>query len=77
MTSLGFLPNKPGKIDMTKRTLQRKGYTIKHAAVGWWVDGVCGYMVSGYHPTEALAIEAAGKAIAEAKKSGGTPCWMF
>lgn len=63
---------------MTKRSLRRKGYTIKHtAAVGWWVDGVCGYMVSGYHPTEALAIEAAGNAIVEAKASGRNPCWLF
>lgn len=62
---------------MDKRTLQRKGYAIKRSAVGWWVDGVCGYMVSTYHPTEALAIEAAGKAIAEAKASGRKPIWMF
>ena len=63
---------------MTKRTLQRKGYAIKHtAAVGWWVDGAFGYMVSGYHPTEDLAIAAASSAIAEAKASGGRPCWLF
>lgn len=62
---------------MTKRTLKRKGYAIKHTAVGWWVDGVCGYMVSGYHPTEALAVAAADKAIADAKASGSRPCWMF
>lgn len=62
---------------MTKRTLQRKDHTIKHTLVGWWVDGACGYMVSGYHPTEDLAILAAGIAIAEAKNSGRKPCWMF
>lgn len=63
---------------MTKRALQRKGYTIKHAAaVGWGVDGACGYMVSGYHSTEALALAAASAAIAEAKASGSRPCWLF
>lgn len=62
---------------MTKRTLQRKGCTIKHTSVGWWVDGACGYMVSGYHPTEGEAIAAAGAAIREAKARGERPVWMF
>lgn len=63
---------------MTKRTLLRSGYTIKHtSSVGWWVDGVCGYLVSGYHDTEAVAVEEAGKAIAEASADGRRPCWMF
>jgi hypothetical protein len=34
-------------------------------------------MVSGYHPTEALALAAASAAIAEAKASGSRPCWLF
>lgn len=62
---------------MTKRTLQRKGYKIKHTDVGWWVDGACGYMVSGYHPIEDLAIKAASQAIASAIASGDRPCWLF
>lgn len=62
---------------MTKRTLQRHGYTIKHSAVGWWVDGACGYMVAGYYPTEALAVTEAGKAIATAKSTGDRPVWLF
>lgn len=66
-----------GKDAMTKRTLQRKGYTVKHAAVGWWVDGVCGYLVAGYFPSEAQAVKEAGKAIATAKASGERPVWLF
>lgn len=62
---------------MTKRTLQRHGYTIKHTIVGWWVDGACGYMVSGYHSTEPEAIGAASDAIAKAKAAGSRPAWMF
>jgi hypothetical protein len=62
---------------MTKRTLQRHGYIIKHTIVGWWVDGACGYMVSGYHSTEHLAIDAASDAIAKAKAARGRPVWMF
>ena len=63
---------------MTKRTLQRNGYTIKHtAAVGWWVDGACGLLVAGYFSSEDQAIVEAGKAIAVAKASSSRPCWMF
>ncbi len=62
---------------MTKRTLQRHGYTIKHTSVGWWVDGACGYMVSGYHATEDLAVSAAGDAIKQAKAVGSRPSWLF
>lgn len=62
---------------MTKRTLQRHGYTVKHSQVGWWVDGAGGYLVAGYFPNEAQAIEEAGKAIAEAKAMGARPSWLF
>ena len=62
---------------MSKRTLQRKGYTIKHTSAGWWVDGACGYMVSSYHPTEEEAIAAAVAAIKEAVASGDRPVWLF
>lgn len=62
---------------MTKRALRQRGYTIKHTNIGWWVDGACGYMVSGYHPTERLAIEAASRAISQAKAAGMQPCWLF
>lgn len=62
---------------MTKRTLLRKGYTIKHTSVGWWVDGACGYLVSGYHPTEDLAVAAASTAISDAMSSASRPCWLF
>ncbi len=63
---------------MSKRTLQRDGYTIKHtAAVGWWVDGVCGYLVAGYYSSEDRAVAGASEAIAAAKARDSRPCWMF
>lgn len=62
---------------MTKRTLQRHGYSVKHTSVGWWVDGACGYLVAGYFPTEGQAVEEAGKAIAQAKAEGRNPSWML
>lgn len=63
---------------MPKRTLQRMGYTIKHTAVGWWVDGASGYKVGdGYATTEAEAIEVASDAIKAAKAGGRSPVWLF
>lgn len=62
---------------MTKQTLLRRGYAIKHSEkVGWWVDGAYGYLVAGYYPSEALAVGMATKAIAAAKASGSRPCWL-
>lgn len=63
---------------MTKRTLKRRGYTIKHTeAVGWWVDGACGNMVSSYWPTEEQAVTAAGQRIRAALAAGERPVWLF
>lgn len=63
---------------MTKRTLQRLGYSIKYtSAVGWWVDGVCGYKVSGYWPTEDQAVTEAGERIRAAVAAGEQPIWLF
>ena len=63
---------------MTKGTLQRHGYTIKHTtAVGWWIDGAYGYLVAGYYSSEGQAVTEASKAIAAAKACGRHPCWML
>lgn len=63
---------------MTKRTLRRLGYSIKNtSAVGWWVDGLCGYMVSGYYATAAQAVAAAGQRIKDARATGARPIWLF
>ena len=62
---------------MTKRTLRRKGYTVKRASVGWWVDGASRYLVAGYIPSEKQAIEEARKALARAEASGGRPVWRL
>lgn len=62
---------------MTKRRLRRLGYAIKSTpAVGWWVDGAFGYLVSGYWPTEAEAIGAASARISSAIAAGGRPAWL-
>lgn len=63
---------------MTRRTLKRRGYTIKHSIVGWWVDGFCGYKVGdGYANSEAQAVLDAGNAIAAAKVADRKPIWLF
>ncbi|MCZ8254694.1 MAG: hypothetical protein O9327_03280 [Polaromonas sp.] len=63
---------------MTKRTLQRLGYSIKHtAAVGWWVDGAFGYLVAGYWPSEAEAVTHAAVAITTARQAGAQPAWFI
>lgn len=62
---------------MSRRSLLRAGYTIKHTLIGWWVDGACGYMVSGYHNSQTDAVAAADTAIADAKKARCRPVWLF
>jgi hypothetical protein len=62
---------------MTKRTLLRHGYEIKRTAVGWWVDGFCGYLVAGCFETEARAVAEASEAIAAAKSTGRRPVWFI
>jgi len=68
---------------MTENTLKRKGYKIKHSsAVGWWVDGACGYAVAAYFYTKKEAISEASKEIERAKKAIETnifnrPSWYL
>jgi hypothetical protein len=62
---------------MTKRTIERLGYSVKHTeAVGWWVDGACGYLVSGYWQTATEAVNKAAAEIAEARRAGVHPAWL-
>lgn len=63
---------------MTKRSLQRMGYSIKRTpAVGWWVDGACGYLVSAYWPSEADAVIHAAVAITTARQASAEPAWFI
>lgn len=49
-------------LSLFREFLLNKGYIIKHGKVGWWVDGVCGFLVSdGYYDTEEEAITEAIK----------------
>ena len=54
---------------MRMRDLERLGYRLKYTSVGWWVDGACGYLVSGYHDTRAAAVRAANRARTAALQS--------
>ena len=59
--------------------LERRGYELKHTrCVGFWVDGNCGYMVSGgYFDTAQRACETAWERVQEAEASGAEPAWKF
>nr|WP_234288220.1 hypothetical protein [Pseudomonas fluorescens] len=59
------------------RTLQRKGYTVKSSAAGYWVDGRCGYLVAGYYPSQAEAVIEASTLIVKATQNGARPVWFF
>lgn len=52
------------------RTLQRKGYAVKSSSVGHWVDGRCGYLVTGYHESREEAVEESARLIQAAVTSG-------
>jgi hypothetical protein len=59
--------------------LDRREYQLKHThRVGFWVDGHCGYMVSGgYFDTALRACETAWERVREAEASGSDPAWKF
>lgn len=53
------------------------GYHLKHTdAVGWWVDGRGGYLVTGYHKTRGAAVDIARGVIAAAKLNKRRPVWL-
>jgi len=54
------------------------GYQLKHTdVVGWWVDGRCGYLVTGYYDTREVAVETARGLIAAAKRDNERrPVWL-
>lgn len=59
--------------------LERRGYELKHThRVGFWVDGRCGYMVSGgYFDTAQRACETAWERVQEAEANDSDPAWKF
>ncbi len=59
------------------RRLNRIGYLVKHCGAGWFVDGLCGYMVTGYHPTKAQAVRMAVTIIKDCQRHGGMPSWRY
>ena len=63
---------------ITKRTLEKIGYRFKYNEhVGWWADGMYGYLVAGYFESEKLAVDAVENAIESAVAEGRQPSWMF
>ncbi len=67
------------KIENLARKLRRLGpYQIKHTKeVGWWIDGRCGYQVSGYFPEKIIALSKGIERICEAKRDSTQPVWLF
>lgn len=58
--------------------LRQAGYAIKHTrAVGWWVDGRCGFLVAGYEHDKAVIVARASQLIAEAKAANRQPSWLI
>jgi len=63
---------------MGTRDLLKAGYSIKHTdAVGWWVDGLCGFLVAGYFSTKRKAVRKASDAINAAQDGKTHPVWLF
>lgn len=62
---------------MHVRTLQRKGYCLKHTDIGWWVDGAFGYLVAGYFASKNEAVVAASRNIRAAAHTASKPAWFF
>lgn len=71
------------KTETMIRKLKKMGYEIKHTdAVGWWIDGACGYGVACYYTTLRQACIVALKRIEKAKKElntkhTGIPSWFI
>ena len=59
--------------------LRTKGpYKIENtASIGWWVNGCCGYLVSGYCKSRDEAVSKALFEIDSAEKSDRRPPWLF
>jgi len=62
---------------MTTKELETMGYTVKHSDICWWVDGVCGYRVTGYYGSEQEAVNAAWTEIQIARAMGKHPIWLY
>ena len=62
---------------MRMRDLESIGYTLNHTSVGWWVDGCCGYGVSGYHDSRYMAVREANCKRTYAIAYGRRPSWIF
>ncbi len=59
------------------RRMERAGYTLKHTSYGvWFVDGYCGYLVTGYHEDRGYAIRHAYRLIREAQRATNHPSWL-
>ncbi len=53
------------------------GYVLKYTdVVGWWVDGRCGYLVTGYYQSREHAVETARMMIAAPRRDGERPIWL-
>ena len=59
------------------RFLKRHGYELKSSAIGWWVDGACGYLVAGYYQSGHQAARKAVAAINKAATDNEYPSWRF
>jgi len=57
--------------------LIKHNYQINHSHIGWWVDGLCGYLVSGYYSTRKEAVLEAYSRIQKAIKTKEHPVWFF
>ena len=55
--------------------LKRRGYELKDSEIGWWVDGACGFQVTGYWKTRRQAMTRAYEMIQEVKRNGQYPTW--
>lgn len=59
------------------RYYEQQGYELKHSPAGWWVDGACGFLVSGYYKSKRQAIDTAKRTIEEAKRKNESHTWRF
>ena len=60
-----------------KRWLKRRHYELKSSDVGYWVDGLCGFLVVGYFRTASEATRVAMERIKEARAKKEHPTWLF
>jgi len=69
----GNIASTQGKL----RWLKRHRYQLKNSEIGWWVDGACGFLVSGYFKYRHEAIKTAFERVREAKAKDEHPTWLF